>query len=116
MKYRKLDADGDYTLGTGADFYTDQPEGVAQAVLTRLRLFSGEWFLDITDGTPWRTEVLGKYSQATYDTVVKQRILSTPGVNLIIGYSSSFDSSTRKLSINAKINTIYGVQIVQGTL
>lgn len=116
MRYRKLDAKGDYTLGTGADFYQDQPEAVAQAVLTRLRLFAGEWFLDVTDGTPWRTEVLGKYTKDTYDTVISQRILSTPGVQGIATYSSSYDANKRALSIAATLDTIYGQATVQGTL
>jgi hypothetical protein len=116
MRYRKLDANGDYTLGTGADFHVDTPDAVAQSVLTRLDLYSGEWFLDTTDGTPWRTEVLGKYTKGTYDTVIRQRILSTPGVNSILEYASSFDGATRSLSISATIDTIYGAATVRGTL
>lgn len=116
MRYRKLDANGDYVIGTGADFYQDQPEAVAQAVQTRLGLFAGEWFLDTTDGTPWRTEVLGKYTQDTYDTVVRQRILGTPGVRSITAYASTFDRAARKLTITATLDTIYGLTALQGTL
>lgn len=116
MKYRKLDANGDYTLGTGADFYQDQPEAIAQAVLTRLLLFAGEWFLDTTDGTPWRTDVLGKYTKDTYDTIISQRILSTDGVQGISAYSSSYDATARALSISATLDTIYGQATMQGTI
>jgi len=116
MKYRKLDVNGDYTLGTGGDFYVDEPAAVAQAVMTRLMLFTGEWFLDTQDGTPWRTEILGKYTKDTYDTVVTQRILSTSGVLGIASYSSAFDGATRQLAIAATIDTIYGQAAVQGTL
>lgn len=116
MKYRKLDANGDYTLGTGADFYVNSPDAVGQAVLTMLRLFTNEWFLDLSDGTPWRTEVLGKYTQKTFDTVIKQRILASQGVSAILDYTSEFDGETRKLNVTALINTIYGVTTVQGSL
>lgn len=108
MKYRKLDATGDYTLGTGADFHTNTPAAVAQAVQTRLLLYTGEWFLDLLEGTPWTTEVLGKFTQKTYDTVIKQRILGTPGVNSIIDYESTFDGDARTLAIEATLDTIYG--------
>jgi hypothetical protein len=117
MRYRKEDANGDYVFGNqGADFYRDQPEAVAQAVKTRLGLYTGEWFLDTTDGTPWRTEVLGKYTKDTYDAIIKARILDTQGVDEILAYSSSFDGNTRVLSISATINTIYGQTPVATTL
>ena len=46
MRYRIEDANGDMTWGSGdKNFYYNQPEAVAQAVMTRLRLWSGEWFL-----------------------------------------------------------------------
>ena len=117
MRYRKLSAVGDYTFGhQQADFYRDQPEAVAQAVQTRLGLFTGEWFLDTSDGTPWRTDVLGKYTQKAYDVVLKERILDTPGVRSIDAYSSTLDRQARKLSVQASISTIYGTATVQATL
>jgi hypothetical protein len=116
MRYRKLDATGDYTLGTGSDFHVDTPAAVSQAILTRLRLIAGEWFLDTTDGTPWRTEILGKYSAAAYDSVLKGRILGTEGVSSIDSYSSSIDSATRKLKVSATVTTIYGQATLQTTL
>lgn len=116
MRYRKLDADGDYTLGTGADFHQDSPQAVAQAVRTRLLLFTGEWFLDTDDGTPWDTEVLGKYTTSTYDAVIKSRILGTQGVVSIDTYESKLDRQTRALSITATITTAYGQAAVAASL
>lgn len=117
MRYRRLDANGDYSFGQQqADFFRNVPEAVGQAVLTRLYLFTGEWFLDTTDGTPWRTDVLGKYTRATYDAVIKSRILDTTGVTGIAAYSSIFDENTRKLSVVATIDTVYGQTTVDATL
>ena len=63
MIYRQLDDNGDYTFGSGlANYYHNTPDGVAQAVQTRLKLWSGEWFLDITDGVPFMGGILGKYT------------------------------------------------------
>ena len=42
MRYRPLDANGDYTVGI--PFLVNSPACVGQAVLTRLKLFLGEWF------------------------------------------------------------------------
>jgi hypothetical protein len=43
-----------------------------------------------------------------YDGMIKDRILSTPGVKALLSYSSNFDSAARKLSISAAIETLYG--------
>ena len=115
MRYRKLDASGDYTFGGGAgNFYQDSPEAVAQAVLTRLRLLSGEWFLDTTAGTPWMTQVLGSGTSSIYDSVIQARILDTSGVQSIDSYSSTVDG--RRLSITATITTAYRSTAVEATL
>lgn len=117
MRYRKLDAQGDHVFGHGqADFYRDQAEAVGQAVKTRLGLYTGEWFLDLAEGTPWRTQVLGKYTQNTYDTMLKDRVLSTQGVMSLDSYSSTSDSRARALSVAASISTIYGTTPVEATL
>lgn len=117
MRYRKLTADGDYSFGQQqADFYRNSPEAVAQAVLTRLELFTGQWFLDADEGTPWRTDVLGKYTGDVYDAVVKARILDTEGVTRIDAYSSTLDRNTRKLSVAVTITTAYGQTTITTTL
>lgn len=107
MIYRQLDANGDYQVG---QFLANSPETVAQAVRTRLLLWRGEWFLDVTDGTPWLQGILGH--NTNYDLEIQERILDTPGVTEIVSYSSSVDS-TRALSVTATLNTEYGQVTVQ---
>lgn len=116
MRYRKLDSNGDYTIGSGADFFIDDAEGIAQAILTRLRLYLGEWFLDTTAGTPWKTDILGKYTKDAYDAAIKNVVLGTTGVNGILEYSSSFDGNQRELTIEATVDTIYGQVKVAGPI
>jgi hypothetical protein len=117
MKYRKLDSDGDYTMGTVADFHIDTPECVAQAVKTRLALWVGEWFLDITDGMPWNEQVIGKRLRGkNYDAAIRQRILGTDGVIELADYSSSLDPNTRALSVAATITTAYGTTQLSTTV
>lgn len=109
MRYRALDANGDYSFGRGAlDFLVNSPEAVAQAVKTRLLLARGEWFLDVEEGTPWATKVLGTGTQQTYDLAIRERILETEGVTEIVDYSSSLNRDTRFLTVTARINTVYG--------
>lgn len=109
MRYRKLDSAGDYTFGRSqADFLIDSPEAVAQAVLTRLELSTGEWFLDSSAGTPYMEQILGTGHQTTADQAIKDRILNTPGVTAISSYTSTVDPVKRSLSIVATIDTQYG--------
>ncbi len=100
MRYRKLDANGDYTFGQGsANFWINVPQGVAQSIITRLKLWQNEWFLDKTAGTPIAQQVLGYGTEELYDVVIKQRILSTLGVTAILEYQSSRDPETRELTV-----------------
>lgn len=117
MRYRKLDDDGDYSFGHGsADLYQDSPEAVAQAVKTRLLLFAGEWFLDTAEGTPWAQAVLGKHTAETCGPALRERILDTEGVTEIVSFEAVFDGETRKLIVNAVIETAYGETTILETL
>lgn len=115
MRIRKVEPEtGDMRFGSGqADFWRDVPDGVAQHVQSRLQLYRGEWFLDIADGTPWRTEVLGKYTGPTRDMVLRARILETPGVTAITAYDSALNRDTRAFTAQATISTQYGATTVQ---
>ena len=81
--------------------------------MTRLRLLRGEWFLDLTEGTPYAPAVLGKHTKQTYDFAIRQRVLETEGVTAIDEYESLFDGETRRLTVNIRINTAYGPAEVQ---
>lgn len=115
MRYRKLDSSGDCSFGRSAlDFISDTPETVAQAVRTRLLLLRGEWFLDVTDGTPYATEILGANTAQTYDLAIRERILGTQGVTGIVSYESNL--ADRALTVVATIDTLYGQSTVSAAL
>lgn len=116
MRYRMLDADGDYVMGKPGEFLVDSPAAVAQACLTRLRLMTGEWFLDDTEGTPYAEEILGFSPVTGRDIAIQSRINGTPGVSGITNYASSLDPSNRKMSVQAAIDTIYGPATISEVL
>lgn len=107
MRYRALSPSGDFVFGPGSRFLIDSPATVGQAVRTRLLLALGEWFLDMTEGTPYKTSILGTGTKAIYDQAIQERILGTQGVTSIESYASFLDED-RHLSVAATINTIYG--------
>ncbi len=108
---------GDFVFGGSQNsIWKDVPDAPAQVAMTRLRLFIGTWFLNLNDGTPWNTRVLGKYTGSTRDMVVRTRILGTPGVKGILAYDSSLDRNTRAYRVNTTIDTIYGVKKISGPI
>lgn len=114
MTVRKLDDNGDITT-SGTQFLSDQKE-IAQTVTTRLRLFLGEYFRDITKGTPWFQSILGKgQSLDVKDAVLKRQILQTAGVQSIFEFNTDFDLTERKYSISTGIITPFGNETITVT-
>lgn len=117
MRYRKLSSDGDYVFGSGKnDFLVNSPEAVAQAILTRLKLWLGEWFADTSDGTGWNQSIVGKQSKNLYELTLHQRVLETPGVKSIVDFQSALDPETRRLIVSMTVNTIFGEASLNGDL
>ena len=112
MRYRQLDAKGDYPLNLA--FLFNSPACVALAVLTSLKLWQGEWFADTSDGTPWQQNVLGMTAQLHPDVYIKQRILETPGVIAIVTFTSTQNTVTRELFVTGVLNTVYGLAALSG--
>jgi hypothetical protein len=120
MRLRKQDADGDMQFGHGAaDFWFNQVEGVGQSIMTRLLLFSGEWFLDNQEGTPWggypindavveQGQILGVHTALSRDVAIRERVIGTTGVLSLDNYDSSFDPDQRYFSVGMTVTTVYG--------
>lgn len=109
MRYRKLDENGDFSAGHGsADFFVDEPNAVAQSVLTRLRLWTGEWFLNTDEGTPYREQVLGVRKRQMAGPALKLRIASTEGVTSVDDFNADYNGDSRHIAVAATISTAYG--------
>lgn len=111
MTVRRLDENGD--IVTRGQQFIGGREEIAQTVLTRLRLFLGEYFRDITDGTPWYEQILGKFtSLSSAEAALRARIANTPGVIRLTSFSADFDITTRRYSVTAGILTEFGLDEV----
>lgn len=105
MIRRAFDSDGDYAINS---FVQDSPATI-QAVATRLRLFRGEFFLNLDDGIPYFQEILVKPANLSrIETIIRDTISQTEGVESIDTFEIIFDSDTRKLTISFTATTIYG--------
>ncbi|WP_347252900.1 hypothetical protein [Leminorella grimontii] len=116
MRYRREDANGDYTFGSGDETWLiNSPEAVVQAIKTRFELWYGQWFLDTTKGMPWLQSVLGKQNPEVYDMLIRKYILETRGVKSIIKLDTTVDTGRRRVTFAAEIDTVYGTTKVTGT-
>jgi hypothetical protein len=110
MRVRALDANGDMQFGRGsANFLVNSPQLVVQKILTGLKLFQGEFFLNTSAGMPWNQQVLGFQTQASYDNAIRTQIRNTAGVTGITSYSSSLNTTTRALSVTVAGTSAFGV-------
>ena len=113
MKYRKLDKNGDYVFGNNSHDYIEKDEAIAQAIKTKLYLFYGEWWEDISLGLPMFQSILGQVSNSNLrQTII---LLCAEQINLVEGVTSvdsiSVDISARKLGLTIDVTTENGTTV-----
>lgn len=113
MKYRKLDENGDYVFGNNSYDYIEKDEAIAQAIKTKLYLFYGEWWEDISLGLPMFQSILGQVSNNNLrQTVI---LLCAEQISLVEGVTSvdfiSVDISARKLGLTIDVTTENGTTV-----
>ena len=108
MKYRKLTEKGDYSFGLNKDDYIVGKEAITQAIKTKLLLFYGEWWEDISIGIPIFQSILGQVKdqnvKIAIDNLVSQRILEIPEVTRIVEIKTEFDRRNVTMSIKCLVN------------
>lgn len=85
-------------------------ERVRQQLLIKLRLWTGEWFLDTEFGTPYLQSVLGK--QLTLSgviTALRRSILEVDGVRQISSFTYQFNNAQRTFSVQFTAETPFGL-------
>lgn len=107
MTVRALNENGGIVT-SGRHFISDKEE-VAQTIVTRLKLFYKEYFRDITDGTRWFEDILGKGNlTGGADAEIRRRISQTDGVSGILEYNSEFDFDNRTFTVSCSVLSVYG--------
>jgi hypothetical protein len=115
---RKLDpVTWEPQFGNGQENFISDLEAVTQIIATRLKLFQGEWFLNLEDGLPLFQSILGSSGGQRNLTVITNliaaRILGTPYVTAIVSITSSYQN--RKFVFSATVATQFGVVTVSNS-
>ena len=99
--------DGDLAT-SGMQFYDGTAQEVAKAIEYRLKIFLGEYFLNVSEGTPWFQSILGKNDASRGSLVIKNRILSTANVRTLTSYRFTFEQRERRLTVSADVVSDFG--------
>jgi len=85
-------------------------DATAQRIKIRLKLFLGEWFLDLLAGIPYYQDILIKSPDINkVNALIREAILTTPNVLSIEEYEYALNNTTRTFSVNFKCLTSVGV-------
>lgn len=112
ITYRSLGPYGDPLWGQGKANLLSDVYAVAQAVRTRLKLFTNEWWADLSDGTPMFQSILAtsgdKRNVDQVMLILRQRIMDSPYVTGVSNAVATFDAPNRFLSFSAAVETQFG--------
>lgn len=106
MKFRGIDANGDWQLGQGIGSYAKDADALALDIATRLRSYKGGCFFAMTDGVDY-TNLLEKGQQKNLQLALQNSIMQTPGVVKILAIDFKVDQARRSLSATVTVQTIY---------
>lgn len=113
MKYRKLDENGDYSFGNNSFDYIDADNAIAQAIKTKLQLFYGEWWEDVSLGLPMFQSILGQVSnenlRRTVILLCAEQIQKVEGVSSVDSIDVAI--SARKLTLDIDVTTEYNTSL-----
>ena len=113
---RALGANNDPLEGQGRANFISDLDAVAQIIRTRLLLFEGEWWEDVTEGTPWWQKILGfggaGRNQQTIALLIGRRIAGSPFVISLSNVAFAYDPSTRQFQYQAAVKTAFGTLLV----
>lgn len=112
MTVRRLNQETGDIVTRGQVFINGREE-IAQTIQTRLRLFLGEYFRDINDGTPWFQRILGKFENLNaVEAILRNRIARTDGVIRLLSFNLDYDLSSRSITVSSFVLTRFGEQEV----
>jgi len=111
MKVAGITSEGDFIFGRGRASYKTNSDAIAQNVVTRLRLFTDDWYLDVDSGIPW-IEILG--ARGGFDRIqraIEKSVLQTDGVKSISRLEVEENAKTRTISVILEYVDVFNVDV-----
>jgi hypothetical protein len=100
--------------GNGLANFLSDNAAVAQIICTRLKLFEGEWFLNLQDGLPLFQSMLGAFASQKQLQIISNLISARiNGTIYVSGIQSMVTSyKDRKFTFTAVVTTQFGIVTV----
>ena len=112
MKVRRLNSDGDMTFGQGLANLASGSEAIRQNVVTRIKCFKNDWFLNIDEHIDWFNILGEKNNKSTILSEVKRVTAETYGVVKVTKIEVESESN-RNAIINLNFTTIYDDEVYE---
>ena len=109
MRVAGTTSNGDWIFGRGKASYKTRSEAIRQNVVTGLRPFTNDWFLNLDHGNPW-IELFG--SKASEDKIlrtVEKSVTLTEGVRRLDSLEL-ISTTDRKAVIHLTYTDIFNAQ------
>lgn len=106
MKFRGIDANGDWLMGQGVGSYAQDQAALALDIEARIRSWKGGCFFAPDDGIDY-TNLLEKGRQNDFIAEMSNAIMQTPEVVKINSVVTNLNPKTRGMSMTYDIQTIY---------
>lgn len=110
-----LDSNNDWNFGRGLAVYKLDTDAIRQNVITRIKSFQGDWYLDQTAEIDWISLLGQKNAQTQILREIERVVLSTDGVvNLLelnILSSSATIARERRLEVQIRFTDIFTADI-----
>lgn len=84
MSVRALDSNGDWTFGRGKAQLLTRSDEVAQNVVTRIKSFKDDWYLDIEAEIDWFTILGIKGNEEIIVNEISRVVLATTNVKSLV--------------------------------
>lgn len=113
MKYRKFSNEYDYSFGNNEQDYISDIDAAALAIKSKILLFYGEWWEDLSIGIPMFESIVGQMNtqnlRIAVQNLIQKRILEIPQIRSI----KEFDIEIKNRSLFVHIVCIYNQEEVE---
>ena len=108
MRVSGLDSDRDWRFGKGRAAYKRNADAIAQNIITRLRSFFADWYLDTEIGIDWLTLLGNLGTEKRILRAVESTVMQTDGVLSIQELKIVGRDSTRGVKIRIRYTDVFG--------